>query len=198
VFFREYWESAPLVIRRNTHCHFDALLSLQDIDIALTTLDLRYPDVAVANAEVEIARSEFTFGGDKIDVAGLYQLFFHGTTIILSRLHRKLPSLALLCSTLSKQFSAPFQANIYLTPPNAKGFKPHYDTHDVFVLQIAGAKHWHIYGKPVNLPLPSQDYDSAIHSCGSITEEFDLEAGDTAYIPRGIMHDATSGDQLSL
>src|SRR5271166_75281 len=82
VFFREYWESAPLVIRRNTHCHFDALLSLQDIDIALTTLDLRYPDVAVANAEMEIARSEFTFGGDKIDVAGLYQLFFHGTTII--------------------------------------------------------------------------------------------------------------------
>jgi hypothetical protein len=68
----------------------------------------------------------------------------------------------------------------------------------VFVLQGAGSKKWSIYGTPVELPLPSQDFDSSIHAQGASTLEFQLDAGDVAYIPRGIVHDARSTDVVSL
>ena len=32
----------------------------------------------------------------------------------------------------------------------------HYDTHEVFVLQIAGSKHWRFYGSARELPLPEE------------------------------------------
>jgi ribosomal protein L16 Arg81 hydroxylase len=36
--------------------------------------------------------------------------------------------------------NVPAQTNIYLSPPNAQGFGTHFDSHDVFVLQVAGSK----------------------------------------------------------
>jgi ribosomal protein L16 Arg81 hydroxylase len=85
-----------------------------------------------------------------------------------------------------------------LTPARAKGFKAHYDTHDVFVLQVVGSKQWTLYGTPVELPLTAQDFDSSVHERGEPTLEFELQAGDLAYIPRGVVHDARSGDSASL
>jgi len=65
-------------------------------------------------------------------------------------------------------------------------------------LQIAGSKHWTIYGTPVELPLAAQDFDPALHEQGAPSLEFELKAGDVAYIPRGVVHDARSGDNVSL
>jgi len=80
----------------------------------------------------------------------------------------------------------------------AQGAKPHYDTHDVFVLQVAGSKSWTIYGTPVESPLAGQDFDAAVHALGAVTLQFELHAGDVAYIPRGVAHDARSSEDVSL
>ena len=68
----------------------------------------------------------------------------------------------------------------------------------MFVLQIAGSKHWTIYGTPVELPLRGQDFDPSEHERGQPTLDFDLEAGDFAYIPRGVVRDARSSESTSL
>ena len=47
--------------------------------------------------------------------------------------------------SLEREFSTRFQANIYLTPGNAQGFHPHYDSHDVFVVQLQGTKRWRVW-----------------------------------------------------
>lgn len=198
VFFREYWEKKPLVITRGQPNYFEFLLSLDEVDRVITTLNLRIPDISMVNADQTVTRDQYTVHGDVIDVAKLYQLFADGGTIILSALHTRVPSLAVFCRAMERDFSIPFQTNIYLTPSNAKGFKSHYDTHDVFVLQIAGSKHWKIYETPVVLPLKGQEFDSSLHKPGATTLEFDLQAGDTVYIPRGVMHDAQSHDDVSL
>jgi len=52
-------------------------------------------------------------------------------------------------------------------PPSAQGAKPHYDTCDVFVLQVVGSKEWTIYGTPVKLSLPGQEFDAAVHELGA-------------------------------
>jgi mannose-6-phosphate isomerase-like protein (cupin superfamily) len=100
--------------------------------------------------------------------------------------------------SLGKIFGSRVQTNIYLTPPGAQGFKPHWDTHDVFVLQVSGRKLWSIYDTKVTLPLKGQQTDPAVHQPGPVTEEFELDAGSVVYIPRGLMHSARSSAEASL
>lgn len=197
VFFQEYFEKRPLVVKRGAADYFQELLSLDEIDRVITELDRSADEIILKNASREVTEADYTVDGS-IDVAKLYQLFQEGSTITLAFLDDVLPKLGRFCRSLEKEFTCPMQANIYITPPGAQGAKVHYDTHDVFVLQIAGSKKWTIYGTPVELPLPGQDFDSAIHDVGAATMEFELEAGDVAYIPRGVGHDARSTDTVSL
>ena len=46
-----------------------------------------------------------------------------------------------------------------MTPPQNQGFSAHYDTHDVFVLQVAGSKRWVVHPPVLADPLPGQDWD---------------------------------------
>jgi ribosomal protein L16 Arg81 hydroxylase len=198
VFFRNYWEQRPLVVTRNQPAYFSPLFSLSEVDRVLTTLDRRYPDVTLKNASRQVEPGEYTLADDVLDVAKIYQLFEEGSTITLAYLDTVVPALTLFCRSLEKEFSFPFQTNIYLTPPGAQGARAHYDTHDVFVLQVTGSKKWTIYGTPVESPLRGQDFDPDIHQRGAPTLEFQLDAGDVAYIPRGVVHDAHSTETISL
>jgi ribosomal protein L16 Arg81 hydroxylase len=197
-FFERHWERQPLVVRRKQPRYFSSLLSLEEIDRVITTLDRRYPDIVLKNADARIADDEYMLASGALDVAKVYQLFEQGSTITLAFLDTVVPPLTLFCRALESEFSFPFQTNVYVTPPGAQGAKPHYDTHDVFVLQVAGSKKWTIFGTPVELPLAGQSFDAQVHEVGAATLEFELEAGDVAYVPRGVAHEARSTDTISL
>lgn len=197
-FFDGYWEQRPLTLCRKCPGYYDALLSLDEIDRALTTLDLRYPTVILKNAARDVAPEEYTLDGGALDVARLYQLFAEGSTVNLAYMDTVIPSLTRLCRGLESELCHPFQANVYLTPPGNQGARVHYDTHDVFVLQVAGSKRWMTYGAPIELPLRNQRFDPAIHRIGQPELQFELSAGDAAYIPRGHLHEAIATSTVSL
>ncbi len=195
VFFRSYWEKKPLVINRRNPNYYKELLTLEDIDQVITSMNLPFPEIELTNAKEAISRNQYTRGNNRIDVAKLYDLFANGATVILPHLHRRLPGLAAFCRGMEHDFSMPYQTNIYLTPENAQGFRTHYDTHDVFVLQIAGTKSWRIYNTPVDLPHRGQRFVAEDTPKGEVTQTFKLKPGDMVYIPRGIMHDADAQKQ---
>ena len=56
------------------------------------------------------------------------------------------------CTRLAAELGHPVQANSYVTPPSSRGFSAHYDVHDVFVLQLAGRKHWTIHAPVLARP----------------------------------------------
>lgn len=197
-YFEEYWETHPLVVNRDEPEYFSSLLSLEDVDRIITTLDRRYPDICIKNAGRPIGAAEYSLAGGVLDVSKVYQLFQEGSTITLAYLDTVIPALTVFCRALENEFSFPFQTNVYLTPPGAQGAQRHYDTHDVFVLQVAGSKRWTLFGTPVESPLAGQDYDAEVHELGAPTVEFELTAGDVAYIPRGVGHEARSTDTISL
>ncbi|MGH9438776.1 MAG: hypothetical protein ACRD22_13015, partial [Terriglobia bacterium] len=93
IFFESYWEKQPLVVNRNQPDYFNPLLSLDEIDRVITTLDRRYPDICLKNANRDISGSEYTVG-DSLDVAQVYRLFAEGSTITLAFLHTVLPEFA--------------------------------------------------------------------------------------------------------
>jgi len=198
-FLDDYWERQLLLVQRGQPDRYAGLLTLDDIDRVVTTLHLDNTEINMTDARRELTPEQYSFPSGMVDPARLYQLFADGSTIIMPQLHLRVPALADLCRAMEREMSCRFQTNIYLTPAgNAQGFKPHYDNHDVFVLQIAGSKRWKIYDTPVELPNKAMPFTPDRFQPGPLTQEFVLEAGDMIYLPRGVMHDASSTDELSL
>lgn len=198
-FIASHYEKAPLHLQRNNPTYYDGLLTLDDIDRHLTHVGHYFPDIAVANALGDIATSEYTFPNRRIDKARVFQLFDQGCTIVMRRMHLAVPALAALARSAEQFFGCEFQCNAYFTPPgNAQGFKIHYDTHEIFAIQVLGSKHWRLYGTPVALPLGGQDFDRNVVDPGERTGEFVLRAGDLYYLPRGLVHDAVAVEEPSV
>jgi hypothetical protein len=90
--------------------------------------------------------------------------------------------------------------NAYLTPASAIGFAPHYDRHDVFVLQIAGSKAW-TFAKTAERQLPNERIarrqNTPLRSLGKGSVHVMLSAGDLLYCPRGIVHKAKATTDYS-
>jgi len=197
-FFDRYWERAPLIVRHHAPDYFQSVFSFGEIDRIISTLDLRFPEVKLVNSSTDVASEQYVLPRNKIDRTRLCQLFEDGSTIIFASLQDWIPSLAALCRGLEQDLSSPIQANVYVTPRHSMGFKAHFDTHDVFVLQIEGCKRWTFYDTPIELPLSGQAFDPASHLPGEISNEFVLGAGDLIYILRGLMQSAKSEDDYSL
>jgi mannose-6-phosphate isomerase-like protein (cupin superfamily) len=201
-FFAEFYEQKPLLIERRQPSRFASLLSIEGIDRYLSTTTPCRPDVFLVDAARELDPKDYSFPDSqppgRIDLPRAYQLFATGATISLSQLHERVASLAALCRAIEKAFSSHFQTNVYLSPPNAQGFKTHFDSHDVFVLQVAGSKLWTLYDTGIVLPLRGQAFDPDKHTPGPPTREFTLHAGDLFYCPRGLYHSARSTDETSL
>jgi ribosomal protein L16 Arg81 hydroxylase len=201
-FFAEYYERQPLLIARGEPRRFAPLLSLAAIDRFLATTTPCHPEVFLVDAARKLSAEDYTLadpdGAGQLDLPRAYELFRTGATISLRRLHESLPELAALCRAMEKAFSGHFQTNIYLSPPAAQGFGTHFDSHDVFVLQVAGSKMWTLYDTLIELPLHGQAFDKAKHQPGPPTREITIGAGDLFYCPRGLFHSARSTEETSL
>ena len=173
---------------------FSELLSMARIDELIATNDMQQGQLDMTRADPPISHSDFTFESGLVDRGAVARHFQKGGTIILPQLQGQDRTLARFCRALELVFSCHVQTNIYLTPPNAQGFKTHYDDHDVFVLQISGEKRWRLYNTPVENPYRGEGFDADRHKAGEPVEDFVLKAGDCVYVPRGLMHDAVTHD----
>ncbi len=196
-FESEYYEQQPFHIRRETSLNYSELLSVADLDAVLGSHSASYPDISLVRGDGDVASSKYTYGDGRIQPLEVVRHFDSGATVIFRQLQRRVPTLARLCAELGRSFSSRVQANVYLTPPEAQGFAPHWDTHDVFVLQVSGAKRWSIYDTKVRLPLRGQRFKRGTPP-GDVSDEFELGPGSAVYIPRGLMHSARSTDRASL
>jgi ribosomal protein L16 Arg81 hydroxylase len=194
-FVESYWEQAPLVVSRSKPDAFADLLSIEAIDRILSTMRLRGRDLRIAQEGSLLPTSSYcgsSDGEDNIDLYRAFALFSDGATLILNNAERFWAPLRELVAGLANFFGGRVQANVYVTPPSSRGFTAHYDTHDVFLLQVAGAKSWRVCASSVALPLAAQPYDDGVAEKTDTQQEFRLTVGDTLYLPRGFIHEATT------
>jgi JmjC domain len=180
---------------------------VEDVERLICSSALRFPafrlvrEGAVLEPDsytVDLGWSPKPFSGT-IDVDRVLAEWEDGATIVLQALHHNWGPVATFCRGLEAALGEPIQANAYFTPRSAQGLAVHHDTHDVFVLQLAGKKHWRVYEPVVELPLQHQKYSRARHGePGAPVEDCVLEPGDTMYLPRGWLHDALTTDSESL
>jgi bifunctional lysine-specific demethylase and histidyl-hydroxylase NO66 len=132
------------------------------------------------------------------DVERVLAEWERGATIVLQGLHLTRPPVGALCRSLEETLGHPAQANAYYTPRDAQGLPVHHDTHDVFVLQVAGEKRWLVYEPALDLPLRDQRYSAELGEPGTPVEDRVLRPGDALYLPRGWLHEAVTSETDSL
>jgi lysine-specific demethylase/histidyl-hydroxylase NO66 len=141
-----------------------------------------------------------TIGGKPVTGVGdpgrIYDEFHNGATIVLQSLQRTWPPLGAFCRSLELELTHPVQANAYLTPPGERGLGVHHDTHDVFVLHLAGRKRWRVYEPVTDKPLADQTW-SADEATTPLLLDVELSPGDVLYMPRGFPHAAWSQDEIA-
>jgi lysine-specific demethylase/histidyl-hydroxylase NO66 len=211
-FATEYWSVRPLLSRgAELRASFEDLLSLADVDELLSRRGLRTPFVRVAKDGTVHDSERYTgSGGAGAEVADqvlddrVLTLFADGSTVVLQGLHRTWPPLVELAGTLGAELGHPVQVNAYVTPPQNRGFSAHYDVHDVFVLQVAGAKRWVVHEPVHPAPLRDQPWTqrrvavAEAAATGEPVVDAVLRPGDALYLPRGYLHAAEALGDVSV
>nr|WP_239523473.1 cupin domain-containing protein [Geodermatophilus normandii] len=210
VFAQEYWSRRPLLARaEDTGESFTDLLTLTAVDELLSRRGLRTPFLRIAKDGAVVDPTRFTTSGgagaevaDQVSSDAVLRLFADGSTVVLQGLHRLWPPLIEFADSLAADLGHPTQVNAYVTPPSSRGFSPHYDVHDVFVLQVAGEKHWTIHAPVIDDPLRTQPWTDRAAAVAAAAErepviDAVLRPGDALYLPRGYLHSAVALGQTS-
>jgi ribosomal protein L16 Arg81 hydroxylase len=199
----EHWGRRPLLSQSDALPRdFGDLLSADTVDELIAERGVRAPFIRLAKDGDLLARDCYLgpagFGAempDQVDSAKVLSQFASGATIVLQGLHRLWPPLIDFVRDAVDELGHPVQANAYVTPPTNRGFDPHYDVHDVFILQAAGQKRWIVHEPVHEDPLPSQPWTQHRAAIAErVTEEPVIDTvlsdGDALYLPRGWVHSA--------
>ena len=190
-FFDKHWDQAPLLrAPLDDDGVFDDLASIDDLDHMVSSLGMHASNLRMVASGQTLPLAAYTLPSGKksrssdrlVSAPLVYRRFVEGATIVLESLHRYWRPLTDFCRDLELSLGHRLQVNAYITPPGSQGFDVHRDSHDVFVLQVSGSKHWIVYDR--------DDPELVL-----IDEE--IERGSALYIPTGFPHAASAGKHAS-
>jgi bifunctional lysine-specific demethylase and histidyl-hydroxylase NO66 len=204
-FLTRYWTRVPFHWRAPGRGDFTDLLSSHDVDRILSTTPASWSKLKLIKDSEPLDPAQYlqitnsgAIATEAAPIAArIYEHFQEGATISISSLQEYWPPLATFCRALELFFTHPVQANAYATPRHSQGSGLHYDTHDVFVLQVSGRKDWRVHEPIVVHPLPSQ----VVQPVSQVTKpllQIELCPGDVLYVPHGFLHSAKTTDDVSI
>ena len=207
LFFSEYWTQKSLFVKGEEN-KFDAWFSWKIYNRLLNEQisTITFPSLRLANNGEIISENDITelvYSGKKgsykrISAEKVNSYCQEGATLIVDSVDRKCSELGKLIERLSSDLGEKAQINSYCSWKGTQGFDIHYDTHEVFILQIEGSKEWNIYDNlSTSFPLLNSSKGEVPKDIEPINK-LTLTKGDFLYIPRGIWHSAIAIDEPSL
>ncbi len=195
-FFENYWEKNYLVISRNDPDYYSGLFSLQELSTLVWSTKPSWGHIQLANSNRKEGWVDYTSQPPTIE--RLTKAYMQGDTIVLNDLQLQSKPIALLCRSFEALFNFVVNVNMYLTPKDAQGLAPHFDTQNVFILQIQGSKNWCLYDSWIKQPLDEMSQALPLDYISKTFTNVKLQAGDMLYIPRGVVHEALTTDESSM
>ena len=166
------------------------------------------------HADLDDGRLEFAFGDTmhrtpdtafftrlgraepvSVSQGALVESLERGATVILNGVVHHSRALAKLAECLDVVYCTRTGMNAYLSMEAAQGFGPHWDDHDVLIIQVQGSKHWAVSRPDPDMPLRGFTPDAP---SGDEVWSDSLDPGDALWIPRGFGHSTQSGPGLSV
>ncbi|MFY1842352.1 JmjC domain-containing protein [Achromobacter xylosoxidans] len=120
----------------------------------------------------------------------LYDYLRDGATLIANKIQGE-PIVDTLSRQIGRFTGHAVVSSAYAAFGTRDSFRAHWDTRDVFAIQLLGRKRWIVYEPSMPDPLytqQSKDYEHAYPCPEQPCMDFVLEAGDVFYLPRGWWH----------
>lgn len=149
-----------------------------------------HPDMIISR------KGHFLSGVEPASIDQAQSLFASGCSIVMRNIERFDEELSGLSKLFAEELEGEVALHSFATPIGEVGFGWHYDCEDVFIVQTAGSKEYHLRRNTVN-PEPvrsAMPRDMQYRSETSPTINCTLVAGDWLYIPRGWWHTAKGLD----
>lgn len=197
-FLQKVWGVTHYHVERDREDYFDSLFGPAAVEDVLEIVRPEPSAVVVVREDDRKSPDAFRFADGTIDLVRIRNDFAAGHTIVLNGVQRYVPAIASLAHGLEMELNFETQVNAYITPPGSQGFLPHYDDHDVLVLQVQGSKTWHIYGDADVPPHQMRHREKVVASDLPAPTVLRLSAGDALYVPRGRVHAATANAEPSI
>jgi ribosomal protein L16 Arg81 hydroxylase len=192
-FLGEVWGKDHHHVARGRADYFDDLVPQPSTPDGLLELFRHEPSgIRLVRGSDKKGPDNYRLADGSLDVAGVRNDFADGYTIVMDGIEQYVRRIGTLARSLEVELNFPTQVNAYITPPQSSGLVPHYDDHDVLVVQIQGSKSWHLYvgaDRPAHEIQRDTEKAVAPESLPAPTDLL-LEAGDVLYVPRGRVHAA--------
>jgi Cupin superfamily protein len=171
------------------------LLTWSDLNEILSTCPLSAPRLRLTlhatDIPVELYTRPVMSSGEQRRALIPDKLYGHlrnGATLILEAIDRLHPPIRQAVDDLVRMVREATQANLYLVWGEEGGFGTHWDDHDTFIVQVAGAKHWIVHG-PATHRYPMAEEADRSHTCpDSVVWQGVLRPGQVMHVPRGWWH----------
>ncbi|MDO9501531.1 cupin domain-containing protein [Falsiroseomonas sp.] len=210
-FLAEHLDRQPLHIR-GTPAKFADVLSWRQINRLLdmthiwTSTSLKLVmDSAAVPAEQFCTRATSRDGAPVLqpDAKLVQGWIAKGASVVMNDVDSLSPGLASVSNALEGAGFGKVQANVYISWQSHKAFHTHYDTHDVWAVQVEGEKIWNIWEGRADYPIPHPAFrgqPQAHHdqARGKLRGTVHMQPGDLLYLPRGWYHDALAEASASV
>lgn len=202
VFLKDYQTKKPFLRKKA----FEPDLSWENVDEIISRCDISSQDFKLNYNGRVLDKNEYI---EKYEDIGLtryrlirenfYSFMRKGATVIANKISNE-PIIYKYRREIEHFCGRPTIASLYLAYGKDSSFRAHWDSRDVFVLQIEGKKKWTLYEPNFELPLNhQQSKDMPEYQCPTTPfMEVTLEKGDILYVPRGWWHDPIPLDEASL
>ncbi|WP_159991644.1 cupin domain-containing protein [Pelistega ratti] len=127
----------------------------------------------------------------KFHQESLYNFMRAGATLVANGIVNE-PHLDIFCQEISSFLGCHTFASLYIAFNSERSFKNHWDSRDIFAIQMKGRKRWLIYKPTFPNPLyMHKSKEMPLYQCDTSEVYMDimLEEGDVLYLPRGWWHD---------
>jgi ribosomal protein L16 Arg81 hydroxylase len=200
-FLEKIWTATHYRVKRCSAGYFDGLLHGPSAVEELLELFRQEPSAVrlMRGNDKKSGSESYRLGDGSLDLAGIRNDLADGFTIVVDGVERYVRAIASLAHSIEVELNFPIQVNAYITPPESQGLVPHYDDHDVLILQIQGTKTWRLYDGVDIPPHEMQRRDKTVSTDGLPSPiELHLEVGDVLYLPRGLVHAADTDAEQSI
>lgn len=164
--------------------------------------DISHRDFKLMNG-YEVPKKEYIESYDNLGVTEyrcitsvLYDYLRNGATLVLNRIKNE-PIVDEISRKIGSFAEARTITGGYAAFSSKSSYKSHWDTRDVYAVQLLGRKRWILRKPNFEFPLYMQQTKNfpAIQEPEEVYMDVTLEAGDILYIPRGWWHDPLPLDE---
>lgn len=177
-------------------------VSWEDVNELYSRGDISHRDFKIMNG-YEVPKKEYVESYDNLGVIEyrcitsiLYQYLRNGATLVRNRIKNE-PFVDQISKQISSFAEARNLVGGYAAFSSKSSYKGHWDTRDVYAVQLLGRKRWILKKPNFESPLYMQQTKNFpdIKEPEEVYMDVILEAGDILYIPRGWWHDPLPLDE---